>query len=415
MRNFARTACILCGIGAAHLSFVGSGLAQDWPQWRGPNRDGAVHGVTVPTKWPNALREEWKVEVGEGVASPVTVGGKVYVFARRKGHEVVSCLDLHNGKEIWQSEPYAAPFKPGPGDAFSNGPRSTPAVAGGKVFTLGISGVLSCLDAGTGKLVWRKEYTPYFNRGGNSPLVTEGLCIAHLGTGKSGGIRAFDAATGEVKWCFDHDNPASSSPILVDLAGVRQVVTFTRRELLGVSFATGKLLWRTRCSHDYFENCVTPVAYKDLVIAAGRMEPPRAFRLEKSDKGMTVKEVWKAKGVPAYMSSPVAAGDWLFGFTDQKKGQLFCLDARTGATLWQAGERLGGYAVILNAGSVWLVLTDRGRLRVVRPSGTAYEQLAEYRVSDTSTWAHPVFLGDRIVIRDQSTLRSFRIEPRSKP
>jgi outer membrane protein assembly factor BamB len=409
MRNILRTACFLVGVGAAQLVPGSAGLAQDWPQWRGPNRDGGVHGVTVPEKWPGALTEEWRVPVGEGVASPVVTGGCVYVFTREKDNEVVRCLDLADGKETWRSEPYPAPFKPGPGDGFNIGPRSTPAVAGGRVFALGISGILSCLDAGTGKMLWRRDYQPYYNRSGNSPLVADGLCIAHMGTGKAGGLRAFDAATGDVRWCFDHDNPAASSPILVDLAGERQVVTFTRNELLGVSFATGKLLWRIRCSHDYFENCVTPVRYKDLLIAPGRMEPPRAFRLEKGDKGIQAKEVWKAKGAQEYMSTPVVAGDWLFGFSDQNMGHLFCLDARTGETLWQTDGRLGGYASILNAGSVWLVLTNKGQLIVVKPSGTGYDTIAEYKVSDRQTWAHPVFLGDRILIKDELTLRSFRI------
>jgi outer membrane protein assembly factor BamB len=236
------------------------------------------------------------------------------------------------------------------------------------------------------------------------------VCIAHLGSGKIGGLRAFDAATGEVKWCFNDDSPASSSPILVNLAGERHVVTFTRRELLGVSAATGKLLWRIRCYHDYFENCVTPVQSKDLLIAAGRNEPPRAFRLEKGGQRITAKEVWRAKGTPSYLSSPVLAGDWLFGFSDQKMGHLFCLDAKTGETLWQNDGRLGSYAAILNAGSVWLVLTNKGRLIVVKSSGTAYEPIAQYRVSNTDTYAHPVFLGDRILIKDASTLKSFRIE-----
>jgi outer membrane protein assembly factor BamB len=411
MRNLVRTACFVLGVAATYLVPVASGLSQDWPQWRGPNRDGVVHGVTVPKTWPRALTEEWQAPVGEGVASPVVVGGSVYVFTRQKDDEVARCLDLAGGKEIWRSEPYPAPFKPGPGDAFSIGPRSTPAVAGGRVFTLGISGILSCLDARTGKLLWRKDYQPYYHRSGNSPLVADGLCIAHLGSGASGGLRAFDAATGEVKWCFYDDSPASSSPILVDLASERQVVTFTRRDLLGVSAATGKLLWRVRCSHDYFENCVTPVRYKDLLIAAGRNEPPRAFRLEKGNQGIQAAEVWKAKGNPSYLSSPVLAGDWLVGFSDHQSGHLFCLDARTGEALWQSDGRLGSYAAILDAGSVWLVLTQKGQLIVVKPSGTAYERIAEYQVSDKQTWAHPVFLGDRILIRDDMALRCFRIEP----
>src|SRR5262245_56933587 len=232
------------------LSLSALGVCADWPQWRGPNRDGVVHGVKVPDRWPQTLTEEWKVTVGEGVASPVVVGDNVFVFTREKDNEVALCFDLADGKERWRAEPYPAPFKPGPGAAFSNGPRSTPAHADGRIFALGISGILSCLDAKTGKLLWRKDYQPYYNRSGNSPLVADGLCIAHMGTGRTGGVRAFNVATGEVKWCFDHDSPASSSPILVNLAGERHVVTFTLTELLGVSVATGKLLWLTRCTHD---------------------------------------------------------------------------------------------------------------------------------------------------------------------
>src|SRR5262249_58343082 len=126
-------------------------------------------------------------------------------------------------------------------------------------------------------------------------------------------------------------------------------------------------------SHDYFENCVTPVRYKDLLIAPGRMEPPRAFRLEKGDQGVTAKEVWKAKGHPSYMSTPVAAGDWVFGLSDHDKGHLYCLDAKTGGTLWQSDGRLGSYAAVLNAGSGWLVLTNKGQLIAVKPRGTAPE------------------------------------------
>src|SRR5262245_17144400 len=116
MRNLVRTACFLLGVGAAHLAPAGAGLSQDWPQWRGPDRDGVVHGVTVPAKWPKTLTQEWQVSVGEGVASPVVAGGRVYVFTRQKDNEVVRCFDLAGGKELWGSEPYPAPFKPGPGD-----------------------------------------------------------------------------------------------------------------------------------------------------------------------------------------------------------------------------------------------------------------------------------------------------------
>jgi outer membrane protein assembly factor BamB len=186
---------------AAALLLTTAALSQNWPQWRGPNRDGVVHGVKVPATWPNSLTEEWKVEVGEGVASPVVAGKSVYLFTRQKDDELVLCLDVSSGKEKWRSEMYPAPYQWWPGDKTSNGPRSTPTVAGGRVYTAGVSGVLSCLDAATGKLLWRKQSKnapPYV--GPASPLVTDGLCIVHLGRDSRGdedGLTAFDENTGE--------------------------------------------------------------------------------------------------------------------------------------------------------------------------------------------------------------------------
>src|SRR5262249_35144270 len=273
------------------------GLSADWPQWRGPNRDGVVHGVTAPEKWPKVLTEEWQGPGGKGGASPVVANGSIYVFTRQSNSdEVVLCLDAASGKENWRSEPYPAPYKVGPGEGNADDrPRSTPAVADGRVFTLGMTGILSCLDARTGELLWRKDtkYTPYM---GSSPLVAEGLCIAGVGDGvKEGGLTAFDARTGDVKWCFTEGASAmSGSPILVDLAGERQLVTYSNWNAAGVSAATGKKLWGVGPGGGRMP-CTTPARYKDLLILNDNMEPLRALRLERGDKGLTAKEVWKAK------------------------------------------------------------------------------------------------------------------------
>jgi hypothetical protein len=320
------------------------GISQDWPQWRGPNRDGAVHGVKVPAKWPKALKEEWKVEVGEGVSSPVVTGGQVYVFARQKGNELVLCFNLA-GKEHWRSEPYPAPYQRGGGEgSISIGPRSTPAVTGGRVYALGMTGILSCLDAGNGKLLWRKECKPYLPYGGNSPLVADGLCIVHFGdsdNGKpQGGVTAFDAVTGEVKWCYaDGSRNSSSSPILVTLAGERQVVLFSAWELLGISVDKGKKLWGLNTFNPNESLIITPVQYEDLLIAAGNKEAPRALRLERGNKGITVKEVWKAKQLPLHISSPVVAGDVVFGLSSRQGGV---------SSAWMPkGERPSGKAKVV--------------------------------------------------------------------
>jgi outer membrane protein assembly factor BamB len=391
-------------------------VAADWPQWRGPNRDGVVHGARAPGTWPKELHLEWKVPVGEGVSSPVAVGDKVFVFTRQKEDELVLCLEIATGKEVWKAEPYPAPYQWWPGEGnFSKGPRSTPTVADGKVYTAGVSGVISCVDAKTGNVVWRKQSKDAPPYGGPaSPLVTDGLCIVHLGCDSRGGydgLTAFDAASGEVKWRLDgRGRPGSGSPIVVELAGPRQVVAVTGWELVGVSVATGKKLWSVRL--DGSERNSTPVLYKDLILIADYKDPVRAFRLEEGEKGIAAKQVWKADGPAPYMSTPVLAGDLLFGSSARGRGNFFCLDARTGKTLWESEEKQGfGYATVLNAGSVWLFLTHRGRLVVVKPGGKEYEPIAEYQVCDRPTWAHPVFLGDRILVRDDTTLRSLRITP----
>jgi RNA polymerase sigma factor (sigma-70 family) len=384
----------------------------DWPQWRGPNRDGVARGVSAPAKWPKALTEEWKVEVGKGVASPVVVGGSIYLLVRdKKDDEVVLCHDLQTGDEKWHSEPYPAPYKIGPGEGTADDrPRSTPAVADGRVFTLGMTGILSCFDAKTGKLLWRKD-TKFTHYGGSSPLVVDGLCLAVVGDGaKTGGLTAFDVKTGDVKWCFaDGASGTSGSPILVDLAGERQLVTYSNWNACGVSAGTGKKLWGVGPGGAGMP-CTTPARYKDWIILADNMDSLRALRLEKGDKGLTAKQVWKSNDeLKLYYSSPVVIGDLVFGMSTKKAGCFFCLDATSGKTLWEGEGRQGGYASFVSVGNVLLILKDRGQLVVVKPSARAYEPIAEYKVSDRGTLAHPVFLGDRLLIKDDTTLRLFRI------
>jgi outer membrane protein assembly factor BamB len=418
MRNHVRTALRLLSALAAALAPSAAAQGDDWPQWRGPNRDGIVRGATLPAQWPAQLRAEWKVPVGEGYASPVVADGCVYVFTRQKDDEVLACFELASGKVLWKSEPCPAPCKAGPAAPGDVKTRATPAVAGERVFTLGVSEILSCFDAKTGKLLWRKHSRGHPTYGASaSPLVVDGLCITAVG---KRGLTAFDAATGDVKWCYDDviGGPGYGSPILVDLAGARQVVTVAQNGYLGVALATGKLLWRLPVPRWDIQQCITPVVYRDLLIIADSGGPLRAIRLETGAQGITPREVWKAKAHTSngyHTCSPVLAGDWLLGFSGQKVGHLYCLDAQTGETLWQSEGRLGGsasgHASLVSAGSVWLALTTTGYLSVMKASGTAYEKIAAYRMPERGTDAYPVLIGDRILIKDHVTLRCLRIAP----
>ncbi len=383
----------------------------DWPQWRGPRRDGSVTDFTAPAAWPKALKEQWKVTVGVGHSSPLLVGDRVYVFARQGEEEVLLSLDAATGKEIWRAGQQAVPYEMNPAAlGHGKGPKSTPVYAGGKIYTLGITGILSAHDAKTGRIVWRKEFSkeypatsPLYGTA-MSPVVEGGLVIAHVGGQDKGALTAFDAATGQVKWAYNADGPAYSSPIVVTLAGVRQVVTFTQRDFVGINVANGKLLWKLPAKSAYDTNSVTAINYKDTLIFSREDQGITAIRLTKRGEEMTAQEVWNNRENELYMNSPVLEGNQLIGLSIRKKGQFFAIDAETGKTLWQSAGRMGENAAILNAGKVLLLLTNEAKLVVLGPSATEYKPLAEYTVAQSPTWAHPVAAGNRILVKDETTL-----------
>jgi len=400
-------------------SFCATAVAQDWPQWRGPNRDGNVSGAIIPTTWPKSLKDQWKVTVGIGHSSPVVSNGRIYVFARQGEEEVLLSLEQSTGKEIWRSaQPIAYEMHPA-ATGHGKGPKSTPVVYKGNVYTLGISGVLSCHDAGTGKLKWRQEFSkqypktsPLFGTG-MSPLIDSGFLIAHVGGHDKGSLTAFDPETGAIKWSNEVDGPAYSSPIVVTLAGVRQLVTSTQGNVIGVDVKTGKLLWRLPAKSQYEENSVTAVAFKDMVIFSREGQGLTAISLEKQDSALIPKEVWNNKENMMYLNSPVLVENTLFGLSPLKKGQFFAIDANTGKTLWQGPGRIGENAAILNLGGTFLLLLiNDGNLVVLPANAKEYLPVAQYTVATSPTWAHPVLVGRQLLIKDEQALTSFEIAAR---
>jgi outer membrane protein assembly factor BamB len=389
---------------AGFLVVAVAGWAQDWPQWRGPNRDG-VSGVFSQAKaWPEKLKLKWKVNVGEGYSSPVVANGEIYLHTRQGDREVVSCLRAETGQVIWQ-EGYAAPYTVVPAAAYhGKGVKSTPVVAGGRICTFGISGILSCFDSNTGKLEWRKEFGSPDYGAAMSPMLDRGLLIADVGTNGHGALTAFDAVTGVEKWSWKGDGPAYASPIVVELGGTRQVVTQSRNNIVGVSAAGGELLWRIPFSTPYEQNIVTPVVYHETLIFSGFSNGVMGVKVMKRGSKWLTETVWQNKDVGMYMSSPVVSGDLLFGLSYLKRGQFFCLDPRNGALLWTSEGRQADNAPIIDAGSVLLFLTNDAELIVARKSAKAFEPLRKYSVADSPTWAHPVILNSGILIKDATTL-----------
>jgi outer membrane protein assembly factor BamB len=376
----------------------------EWPQWRGPNRDGLATGVVPPSAWPKELKPRWRVDVGIGHSSPVVSGGVVYQFARQGEAETLLALDAATGKELWRSAPAPAPY------------TVNPAAAGnGRVFTLGISGLLSAHDAKTGRVVWRKDFSKQFPSTSPlygtsmSPVVVGDLVVAHVGGQDKGALMGFDAATGAVKWTYDADGPAYSSPVLMTAGGERQIVTFTQKELVGVSAATGALLWKLPAKTEYDTNCNTPVVYKDTFVVTLEGQGLVALRPVREGGRWAAREVWRNADNELYMNTPVVHGSTLYGLSMRKKGQFFAVDAATGKTLWQGPGRMGENASMVNLDGTLVALTNDAVLYVLPAGAPSFAPSAQYTVATSPTWAHPVVLGDSILVKDETTLAALSL------
>jgi outer membrane protein assembly factor BamB len=384
--------------------------AQDWPQWRGANRDDKVAGFAAPQTWPKELALKWKVTVGPGDATPALVGDNLYVFTRQGADEVIACLNAADGKQRWQDK-YAARPVTGPA-ARHPGPRSSPTVADGKVITLGASGVLSCLNAETGAPIWRKDVFPnavpqFFTA--MSPIVVDGKCIAHLGGKDKGAVIAFDLASGDQKWQWEGDGPAYASPVLMTADGAKQVVVQTTKNLVGLAVADGKLLWQIpTVPQGRFWNSATPIVDGQTVIYTGQGKGTRAVRIEKQGDGFAAKELWCNEELGTTYNTPVLKDGLLFGLSD--RGNLFCIDAKTGRTAWKDSARRENFGAVLDVGRVLLALPSTSELVAYKPDGKAFAEVAKYKVAETPVYAHPVLSGKRVFVKDQESLALLMIE-----
>jgi outer membrane protein assembly factor BamB len=379
--------------------------AQDWPQWRGPNRDNKVIGFTEPKTWPKELTQKWKVNVGLGDASPVLVGDKIYVFTRQGDDEVTLCLNAKDGTEIWHDK-YAAQAVGGSARAHP-GPRCSPAAADGKICTLGVGGVLSCLDAEKGTVVWRKEsksWPRFF--ASSSPIIVEGNCIAQLGKESDGSIVAYDLAGGGEKWKWSGAGPAYASPVLLNIDGKNQVVALTDNSVVGLAAADGKLLWQIAFKARY--NSVTPIVDGQTVVYAGEGSGTVAVKVEKMGGDFAAKELWSKKDGPGKYNTPMLKDGLLFGITGGRN--FYCMKAETGEVLWTDSTKRGECGAVLDAGSVLLALSSDSQLIVFKPSDKGYEELAKYKVADSPTWGVPIIAGNRVFVKDHDSLILWTME-----
>ena len=387
------------------ISEVPSEQLPAFPQWRGPNRDGHFDGFAIPKTWPKELTKDWSIPVGTGYSCPITDGTNVFLHYRVNEDEEVICADLASGEIRWRTS-YPAKGQVHPaGAAHGIGPKSTPVVCDGRLFTLGISSILSCFEASTGRLLWRKDYADEFPRPAPScgtsmsPLIADGKCIVHVGVDREGRLIAADTATGKELWSYNDDGPGYGSPVTARLHGERQLVTPVSKFITGISLRDGQRLWRHPFPTQSRQNILTPVVHRDRLIVGGIAQVTASIR-----PGESIQTVWRSRDVPMHMSSPVLKGNRLYGMSSRNAGHLFCIDAESGQTIWQSEGRVAKNATVLHLGSHLIWLTGDGKLIFTRADADKYDPVAAYQVSDNRTWAYPLPIGNRLIIKDEKNL-----------
>jgi len=392
-------------IGFIFLAMTTNVFSQDWPQWRGANRDGKVTGFDVPKSWPAELTPTWKITVGLGDASPVIAGDQLYSFARLDSNEVITCLDVKTGQKIWVNL-FPAVAITGPASSQHSGPRSTPVVGEGKIVTLGVGGVLSCLNAATGALEWRNEEfideLPAFFTG-LSPMIYKGMCIVHLGGKEKGELIAFDLKTGKQKWLTAGDGPSYASLAMMTVNGKKQIVDLTSKNLAGFDPENGKLLWSfpVPCENRFY-NSASPVIDGQTVIITGQGQGTKALKIQKQGEEFVVSELWKNAELGTKWNTPVLKDGFLYGISDGRK--LFCMNAATGKTEWIDVKLHNDFGTIVDAGSVIIALPQTSNLVVFKPDQKAYSEVATIKVADTPTYSYPLLAGKMLFVKDKESL-----------
>ena len=403
----------LAGLLFVTLSTTAAAQTQDWNEWRGPRRDG-ISRFVPPAAWPEKPKQTWKIPAGIGHSSPVVSGDRVYLFSRIGEQEAVTAYDAATGKQIWR-DAYDAAYTMNPAaTSHGKGPKGTAVVDRGRVYALGISGILSAIDAVTGKLAWRYDSKKDFPKtspefgASMSPIVDGDMVIAHVGGDKNGAIVAFDRNSGAQKWAWKGDGPAYASPIIATFGGARHLVTQTQSHVVGLSPSDGKLLWQIPFTTEYEQNIITPVVAEGMLIYAGLNKPTTAVRLVQEGGAWKPQPVWQNADVPMYMSSPVVAGGVMYVLTHRNRGQFFAVDAKSGKTLWSSPPRQGENAALTLASGVVIATTTEGELVVFKQGRTGFELIRKYTVAESPIWAHPAFPAGGILIKDAETLSLWR-------
>jgi outer membrane protein assembly factor BamB len=383
--------------------------ASDWPQFLGPTRDGVYAGGDLAESWgPSGPKSTWTIEVGEGLSSPVISGSRLVLFHRKGDRETVECLDAATGKRRWVFD-YPSGYRESIG-VDDNGPRATPAIAGGRVFTLGAEGMAHGLDLETGTKVWsfdaREKLGAQLGYFGIacSPLVEGTRVLFNIGGKNGAGIVALDAATGNLAWKATDDAASYSSPVAATIGGKRHAFFFTRAGLKDIDPETGAVRcafpWRARSETTV--NAATPVVSGDLVfISASYGTGAALLRVKES----SFEPVWSSdEALSNHYATSVLSGGFLYGFDGRQEGRpsLRCVELETGKVRWSK-EQFGAGSALLANGKL-LVLTETGELVLAPASPEGFAPVARAQVLDGTVRAYAAIAGGFIYARNARKL-----------
>lgn len=413
---------------SALVIFSATGLhGEDWPQWRGPMRTGHVSvNAKVPVALPIEPKTIWRFKVGEGFASPVVAGGKVFYFDNQEGKETLHAINAADHQELWRASV---------DDVFHDeqgppGPRCTPLVDGDYVFPQSGKGELQCLRIADGQRVWRVNFRKDFGAaflGEDSkipgaaehgytaaPVVDGERLIACVGGTNGAGVVCFAKRTGKVLWQSQDDLAAYAAPLVVTLAGVQQAVCFTVTGLVGLNLGDGKPLWRVPVRTSYGRNASTPVIAGDWVVAGSYQAGLLGVKLVADGAGVKVGTVWTNKSAAINFSSPIAVDRHLYGLGPAKN--LICVEIATGQLAWSKEGYFNSspntpHAAFVGLGKNILVCTDVGQLVLIAADPVAFRELGRAQVCGFN-WCSPAYTNGRLYVRDglKSTGNLFCVE-----
>ena len=390
-------------------ALAASGSADDWPQWRGANRDGISRETGLLQQWPaGGPPLVWRVRgLGSGYSTVTIAGGRIFTLGAERNAEYVIARDVASGKELWRARS-GRRYSNGRGD----GPRGAPTVDANRVYALGGSGDLTVLDVVSGKRVWSVNVLETFG-GRNiswgiseSPLVLGDRVLVNAG-GRRASIVALDKNDGSVLWASEGDEASYSSAVVATIRGVRQAVYFTGERALGIRVDDGSLLWHYRRVSNRTANVATPIVRGNYVFLSSDYGTGCALLEIQGDlSGMSAREIYFNRAMKNHHATSVLVGDTVYGFSG---GILTALDFRSGDVLWK--DRSVGKGSLIYADGHLYVFSENSVVGLVEATRTGYREKGRFELphSDEHSWSHPVIADGRIYLRDQDQLFSFDI------